>query len=218
MVRRLAIVAALALPTSHALAEGHGHAVGLKAGALGLGLEYSYQFNPRLSVRGGVNGASVGTDLDEAGIRYDVDVVWDSLTVGVDFHPTQRAFRLSAGALLSNDNRLEALSRPTQNVMVGDTTYTPAQVGTLIAVASFDGSAPFLGLGWDWSRDKRVGMTLDLGLVDQGDPKVTLVGTGTLLGNQAFQSDIAAERADLEQELEDFGLAPYASIGLMIRF
>jgi hypothetical protein len=218
MVRRLALVAALALPTSNVLAEGHGQALGLKAGALGLGLEYTYEINPRLAVRGGLNGSSLGTDLDEAGINYDVDLVWDSLSVGVDFHPTQGAFRLSAGALLSNDNRLEAVSRPTQNVTVGDTSYTPSQVGTLVAAARFDGSAPFLGLGWDWSRSKRVGMTFDLGVVDQGDPKVTLVGTGALLGDPAFQNDIQAERADLEHELEDFGLAPYATLGVMFRF
>ena len=218
MTCRLALVAALALPTANALADDHGHAFGLKAGALGLGLEYSYEFNERLSFRGGLNGSSLGSDFDEAGIRYDVDVVWDSLSVGVDFHPTKRAFRLSAGALVSNDNRLEALSRPTQNVTVGDTSYTPAQVGTLVATASFDGTAPFVGLGWDWSRNKRAGMTLDLGLVDQGDPKVRLVGTGTLLGDPAFQADIAAERADLEHDLEDFGLEPFASFGVMFRF
>ena len=218
MVPRLAIVAALALPVSNAFAEGHGHAFGLKAGALGLGVEYSYEINQRYSFRGGLNGSSLGTDLDEAGIRYDVDLIWDSLSVGVDFHPTQHAFRLSAGALVSNDNRLEALSRPTQNVTVGDTSYAPAEVGTLAAVAKFDGSAPFVGLGWDWSRNKRVGMTLDLGLVDQGNPKVALVGTGTLLGDPAFQADLAAEAADLEHALEDFGLMPYATFGVMFRF
>ncbi|HET8696010.1 MAG TPA: hypothetical protein VFO94_00910, partial [Gammaproteobacteria bacterium] len=143
MVRRLALVAALALPTSSVLSEGHSQALGLKAGALGLGLEYSFEINPRFAVRGGVNGSSLGTDLDEAGINYDVDFVWDSVTVGGDFHPTKGAFRLSFGALVTNDNRLEAVSRPTQPLTVGNTTYTPSQVGTLVAVARFDGSAPF---------------------------------------------------------------------------
>ena len=217
MVRRLPLLLVLALPASAALADDHGQVFGLKAGALGLGIEYSYEFNDRLAFRGAINGSKLGTDSDEAGIHYDVDVVWDSVSVGVDFHPTKGPFRLSAG-VLSNDNRLEALSRPTHNVTVGDTVYTPAQVGTLVAVARYDDVAPLLGLGWDWSRTKRIGFSLDLGVVDQGDPTVVLIGTGTLLGDPAFQADIAAERADLEDALEDFGLVPFATFGLMFRF
>jgi hypothetical protein len=214
MIRKLAVLGILTALQAPAHAEGH--SVGLKAGALGLGVEYAYDLTDRVSLRGGVNGSKYGSDAEESGIAYDVDLVWDSLSLGVDFHPLKSAFRLSAG-FLSNDNRLELLSTSTGNITVGDTQYTPQQVGTLIGRAGFD-DALVLGLGWDWSRDKRFGMSLDLGVLDQGDPTVTLVGTGTLLGNAAFRQDLAAETAELADELADFDVVPYLTLGFVFRF
>jgi hypothetical protein len=214
MIRKAAVVGLLAALQSPAHAEGH--ALGLKAGALGLGLEYTYTLNERVAFRGGFNGSEYGFDDEESGITYDFDFVWDSLSLAVDFHPLKSAFRLTAG-LLKNDNRLEALSRPTTNVTIGDTVYTPQQIGTLIGRASFD-DATMLGVGWDWSREKRFGVSLDVGVLDQGDPTVTLLGTGPLLGNAAFQADIAAETAELDASLADYDLVPYLTLGFVFRF
>jgi hypothetical protein len=206
----------LALPASAALAEGH--AVGLKVGAFGLGAEYTYELTERIALRGGVHGSELGFDAEESGIDYEADVVWDSVTAGVDFHPLKSALRLSLG-IMKNDNALELVSRPTTNQTIGDTTYTPAQIGTLTGSIGFDDTATFAGLGWDWSRDARLfGMSLDIGVVDQGDPVVTLRGNGTLLGNPAFQQDINAEAAQLTEEASDFDLAPFVSLGFQFRF
>jgi hypothetical protein len=213
MIRQIAVLGILAALQASAHAEGH--AVGLKAGALGLGLEYSYDVSERISLRAGVNGSEIGFDDEESGIAYDFAWVWDSLSLAVDFHPRQSALRLTAG-LLSNDNRLEAESRPTSNIVIGDTSYTPQQVGTLLGRASFDDGL-FLGVGWDWSRDKRFGVSLDLGMLDQGAPAVTLRGTGTLLGNSAFQADIAAETTQLDDSLADLDLVPFLSLGFVFR-
>jgi hypothetical protein len=217
MICKVAILAALAALPAVAQAEGK-NAFGLKAGALGLGLEYTYQINDRIAIRGGVNGSEYGFDDEESGIEYEFDLVWDSLSIAADLHPTKSPFRLTAG-LLANDNRIEAVSVPIGNVTIGDTTYTPAQVGSLVGRAGFDDTAPFLGLGWDWSRKSKVfGVSLDLGVLDQGDAQVSLRGTGSLLGNPAFESDIAAETAELEESLDDLGVVPYLSIGFLFRF
>jgi hypothetical protein len=216
MIRKLAFVTLCIGPSSVVLAEGQ--ALGLKAGALGLGIEYTYELNDRVAFRGGLHGSEYGFDSEESGIEYDFDLVWDSLTLGVDFHPLASPFRLSGG-LLRNDNRLEALSRPTQSTTVGDTTYTPAQIGTLDGRVAFDDTATFVGLGWDWSRGNRLfGMSFDLGVLDQGDPTVTLRGSGTLLGDPAFQQDIANEEAELRDSLDDLDLMPYLTIGFLFRF
>jgi hypothetical protein len=214
MIRKVAVVCLLAALQSPAHAEGH--AIGLKAGALGLGVEYTYSLNDRVAFRGGLNGSEFGFDEEESGITYDFDFVWDSLSLAVDFHPLKTAFRLTAG-LLKNDNRLEALSRPTANITIGDTVYTPQQVGTLVGRASFD-DATILGLGWDWSRAKRFGVSLDVGVLDQGDPTVTLRGVGPLLGDPAFQADIASETAQLDDSLADFDVVPYLTLGFVFRF
>lgn len=218
MVRGKLVVAALVTSMlAPAAVWADGQSVGLKVGALGLGVEFTHALTERIAVRGALYGSELGFDVEESGIDYDADVVWDSISAGVDFHPLKSALRLSAG-LLKNDNRLDLVSRPTSNVTVGNTTYTPAEVGTLEGSVGFDDTATFVGVGWDWSRDKRLfGMSLDLGLVHQGDPAVGLRGTGQLLGDPAFQQDIDAEIAELESQL-DLDVIPFLTLGFQFRF
>lgn len=217
MIKRLSLCIALLTAHSAALAEGE-HAIAAKAGALGLGIEYTYRATERISVRAGLNGSEYGFDAEESGIDYDFDLVWDSLSVAVDVHPFTGPFRLTAG-VLRNDNRLEAVSRASGNVTVGDTTYTPQEIGSLSARVGFDDTAPFAGLGWDWSRkNRRFGVSFDLGLLDQGAPGVALVATGPVVSDPAFVDDIQAEQAELAAELDDFDLMPYATIGFVFRF
>ena len=102
-----AVLATAALASEGALAEDH--AVGAKAGLLGLGVEYAHSIGDRWAVRVGWNGSELGFGAEESDIDYDFDLVWDSLAVGFDFYPTRGALRLSAG-VLRNDNRLEARS------------------------------------------------------------------------------------------------------------
>jgi len=194
------------------------NAIGIKAGALGLGVEYTRNLSDRWAVRGGINGSQVGFDGEESGIDYQFDFIWDSLALGADLHPFKGPFRLSAG-ILHNNNGLNGSSRPTSNVTIGNATYTPAQVGVLTTTVGFKQTAPFFGLGWDWSRKRNhFGMSLDLGVLDQGSPRVALHGSGTLLGDPAFQADIQREAAQLSDSLSDFDMLPYMTVGFVIRF
>jgi hypothetical protein len=61
-------------------------------------------------------------------------------------------------------------------------------------------------------------MSLDLGVVDQGSPTVTLQGNGSLLGDPAFEQDIDAEAIQLTGEAEDLDLVPFLSLGFQFRF
>jgi hypothetical protein len=215
---RISVLAAacLIVPSFGAFAEGQ--AVGIKVGALGVGVEYTYELNDRVAFRGGLNGAQISLDGDEGGIDYHFGVIWDSLSVAVDFHPIKTAFRVTGG-LLRNDNGLSAVSTPTGNITVGDTTYTPSEVGVLTGEIVFDRTSKFIGVGWDWSRGKRLfGTSFDMGLLDQGKPKVRLAASGTLLGDPSFEQDLAAEQTDLASSLRDLDLIPYVSVGFNFRF
>ena len=215
MVRRIVLVGICLLP---AAAWAGDNAIGIKAGALGLGVEYTRNLSDRWAIRGGINGSQLSFDGNESGIDYQFDFVWDSLSIGVDLHPFKSPFRLTAG-ILRNDNALNGRSRPASNVTIGNTSYTPAQVGVLTSTVGFKQTAPFLGLGWDWSRKKpHFGMSFDIGVLDQGSPRVTLRGSGTLLGDPAFQQDIAREEAQLRDSLSDLDLLPYVTVGFVIRF
>jgi len=215
MKHKAVLIAAAMLSAPAAFAQDH--AVSAKIGMLGLGVEYAHPMTDRLVLRGGLNGSSYGFDSTESGIDYAFDFNWDSLSVAADFHPTKGALRLTAG-LLRNDNGLNATSRPSQDVTIGDTTYTPDEVGTLSGRVGFDSLAPFVGVGWDWSRGKHFGVALDLGVLSQGAPKVSLSATGTLLGDPQFSADLAAEAADLQSSLDNLDLLPFATLGFVFRF
>jgi hypothetical protein len=57
-----------------------------------------------------------------------------------------------------------------------------------------------------------------VGVLDQGDPTVTLRGVGPLLADPAFQADIASETAQLDDSLADFDVVPYLTLGFVFRF
>jgi hypothetical protein len=212
----LAAACGSALFADAAFAEDH--AVAAKIGAFGLGIEYAYSFNDRIAMRVGLNGGGMGFDAAESGISYDFDVKWDSISAAVDFHPRGKAFRLTAG-LLRNDNALDAVSRVDADIAVGGTSYSSAQVGTLSAHTSFRDRAPFAGVGWDWSRSRRLfGVSFDLGVLDQGSPAVSLRADGGLVADPQFEDDLAVEQAELNDSLEDFELIPYATLGFVFRF
>jgi hypothetical protein len=217
----LALLGAVALcAAAPALGQDSGasqNAFALKVGALGLGIEYSRSFGDRLAVRGALYGAEVGFDGDEGDIEYESDLIWDSYSIGVDFHPGRGPFRLSGG-VLKNDNRIEASSTPVASEEIGNSNYTAAQIGTLNGLITFDDSAAFGGVGWDWSRDGGFGMSLDLGVVSQGSPAASLSATGSAASNPSFQQDLAREELQIEDDLEDLDLLPYVSLGFVFRF
>jgi hypothetical protein len=198
-------------------AAAENHAVGGRVGLLGIGVEYSYRLNDRISVRGGLNGSGLSFDETESGIDYTFDLDFDSLYAGVDIHPLKGKFRVSVGAL-QNDSGLSATGLLVQNVTVGDTTYQASDVGTLYGRVGFDSVAPFVGFGWDWLHDKKVGLALDIGVLNQGSPAVTLGATGPIADDPGFISDLETERAELQQSLDDLDLYPYAMLGFVVRF
>ena len=219
MMRLSGSLILLSLIVMPALAQDRGRdqSVGLRIGMLGVGVEYSYRLTDRVTVRGGLNGSGYSFDETESGIAYAFDLDFDSLSVGVDVHPMKGKFRVSAG-LLQNDSGLTAIAAPAQSFDIGGTTYQPADVGTLSGRIGFDSTAPYLGVGWDWLHDKRVGLAFDLGLLKQGAPVVSLAANGALAGDAGFIADLESERVELQSSLDDFDLYPYAMFGLVVRF
>lgn len=211
------VVLAAALTATAASAEQH--AVAAKAGLLGLGVEYSHSVGERWALRIGWNGSRLGFEAEESDIDYDFDLVWDSVVVGGDFHPTRGPLRLFAG-LLRNGNRLEARGLLDDEITIGDTTYDADAVGALVGRIEMDDTATFAGIGWDWSRRRArgVGVSFDMGIVSQGRPKVLLRATGPIATVPQFADDLETEQADLADEIKDFDLLPFATFGVVFRF
>lgn len=211
----LAVSGLLLLPPVGAQAQEH--QVAVKAGLLGLGIEYAFSPTDFISVRLGLNGSKFGFDAEESGIDYEFDFVWDSQSAAVDVHPFRGAWRVTAG-LLRNDNHLKALGRSANSITIGETTYSSDEIGRLTGRVEFDSTAPFVSVGWDWSRQKRFGLSFDIGVVKQGTPQVTLAASGPIAEQPVFQQNLALEREELQDALDDFDLLPFATLGLVVRF
>lgn len=211
----LAVSGLLLLPPVGAQAQEH--QVAVKAGLLGLGIEYAFSPTDFISVRLGLNGSKFGFDAEESGIDYEFDFVWDSQSAAVDVHPFRGAWRVTAG-LLRNDNHLKALGRSANSITIGETTYSSDEIGRLTGRVEFDSTAPFVSVGWDWSRQKRFGLSFDIGVVKPGTPQVTLAASGPIAEQPVFQQNLALEREELQDALDDFDLLPFATLGLVVRF
>jgi hypothetical protein len=188
--------------------------VGLKAGTYGLGAEFGVGFSSWFTLRATATTGDLSGDYDEDGIDYDASLDVGGYGLLADFFPMKGTFRLTAG-LLSNRNEIGLEAVPTAPIEIGGTTYPPAAVGTLSGDIEFDSSVPYFGVGWgNVAKGRRFGFLVDLGFIHQGAGNVTLSSSTGLVS----QSDLDAEAAAIEDDIQDYDFWPIVSFGLAIRF
>ena len=216
--RTIVLLCALTLSTSASANDDFW--VGLKAGTLGYGVEGSWRPLGWLDVRAGANFYDYDDTGGQAGINYDGTLALDTMYLTGNFRFPLSPFRLTAGAVANNNEvRLVSQSMPSYD-LGGSQGYLPAEVGTLQSVASFDSMSPYLGAGFDFSLMDRLGLSLDFGVLLQGEPKVSLTSDGALalISDPGFLADLEAERMELEDELKDMKAYPVISIGFNFNF
>lgn len=191
--------------------------LGVKAGTLGLGLEASWQPLPYLEVRVGGNSYDYDDDGTQAGIPYDATLALESFYGTANFHFPISPMRVTAG-VYSNGNEMLMVNDELQDLNIGGVTYLGAGIGTLSSITSFASTSPYLGIGFDFTLAGKVGMNLDLGVLWQGEPDVTLDASGALSADPGFQAALELERQDLEDEMSDFKAWPVISLGFVYKF
>ena len=212
---RLMIAALSFLVTGSALAAGPG--VIVKAGTLGAGLDIGWAFNESLDARVSLNGYSTDDTFTESDIAYTADI--DLATAGLllDWHPFRGSFRLSAG-VYANNNELSATGRPTGGTFViNGVTYNASDIGSLNGLIAFDSASPYLGLGFGRMSKSGFKFTFDLGVLYQKPDATLNVVCGAGLPAPTctqLQSDVAAEQAQLNDELDDYRYYPVVAIGV----
>lgn len=195
---------------------------GVKAGTLGIGLEASWRPIPWFGLALGANKYDYDDTGSQAGINYDATLALDTFYATANFRFPLSPFRMTVGAY-ENGNEIEMVSRDMGSYEIGDDFYSPTEVGTLRSGATFDDFAPYLGAGFDFNIFGRVGLSLDFGVLWQGEPVVTLTSDGTLatdpgpLGDQ-FLAALETERQQLEIEVEDLKAYPVVSLGFNFNF
>lgn len=214
------VVLTISISFGTSAAEQGGVALGINAGTLGIGGDLTIGLAPKANLRVKANGFKYKYDSTQDGIDYKFDLGLLSAMGVVDLHPTGGGFRLTGGLML-NKNKIDADAQPSASYTIGNTTYTPTEVGTMTAKMDFKTMAPYAGLGWGNAvgEDKKIGFVLDLGAAFQGSPNATLAATGGLLASDAnFLANLEREERNLEDEVKSFKLYPVLTVGLSYRF
>jgi hypothetical protein len=204
-------------------------AIGGTAGTLGLGVEATVGIAPQLQVRVGAHGGAYDDQREASDIEYDATARVRAGTVLVDWHPGGGVFRVTGGAVY-NGNEVEGESvTPASGVyVIGGVPVPAALVGRLRGKVEWDPVAPYAGFGWGnpLAAGRRWRVGLDLGVIFQGEPDVTLTPLfppgSPLASNPAARAlldmQLAKEERELEDELSDYDLYPAVSFGISYRF
>lgn len=197
--------------------------VGVKVGTLGLGAEARWSPLPWLDFRFGANGYDYDESGAQAGINYDATLALDNYYATGNFRFPLSPFRVTAGAF-SNGNEFRMVSQdaPAGSYEIGGIAFNADDVGSLQSITSFDSTSPYLGIGYDFELFGKVGLNLDLGVLWQGEPQVTLDATGLASAPSEIQAELLpaleAERVELEDEVSNFKAWPVISLGFVYNF
>jgi hypothetical protein len=209
-------------------AVGADFAVGGQVGTLGLGVELTAGLGSRVNVRVGAHGGSYDDRRVADDIEYDATAEVRAGTALLDWHPGGGSFRLSGGAVF-NGNEVEGESLPPASGFyeIGNAQVPVALLGTLRGKVEWDSVAPYAGLGFGnpFGGDGGWSFGLDLGVIFQGEPQVTLTpvfSPGSPLDNPVgralLRTQLDEEERNLEEEFSDFDLYPVLAFGVSYRF
>jgi hypothetical protein len=190
---------------------------GLRAGTLGLGLEASWKPLKYLDIRIGGNTFTFNDDRAQAGIEYEQELTLESFyaTAKILFNDSPMRLTLCAYA---NGNELFMVNDSMQDQDIGGVVYPGGGIGTLTSTTTFSSTAPYFGIGYDFTIKGKIGMSVDFGVLWQGEPIVELASDGALAGDPSFQAALEAERRELEDEMSDFKAWPVLQVGVVYRF
>jgi hypothetical protein len=190
--------------------------VAARVGTLGLGVEGAFGLSERFVVRGGMGLMPVEPSLTVS----DLDVTLELPTwynVGIDLY-LNGAIRIGGGLLFkADDPTLRGTFTTDQDI--GGQTYTPQEIGTLIAVIDSPGQIPYALIGFGRHTAPGIGLFLDLGVAFQKEPDFLLSTEGGTLNDDSgpFRDALDAEAAQFEEDAGSYlKFWPIVSLGLRV--
>lgn len=215
-MRRMFVMAVLLLVA--APAAGQGVAVAGRAGTLGVGGEVSLGLSRHLGVRGGVYAQPWEPSHTFDDVSWTLDFASPTWVGLVDFHPLGGGFRLTGGIVRFHDDH-EVRARLNGPIEIGNQSYSPEMVGTLSGVFETRNNSPYAGLGFGRLGGRSgFGFVFDLGVAFHGEPGVRLNATGPIASQPEFQTNLAIEERNLEDDARPFRFYPVLSLGFAIGF
>jgi len=207
----LAPVAAQAQTSPHIPAL----AVGVTAGTFGVGPEVTYRVNRTIGVRAGASFLKASRGIQSDGVQYQGDLKLSSWGMMVDVYPFRGHFRMSAGLRVNQGTRLNMTATPAGPTTIGNTTYTPAQIGNLSGTVRIADVAPVVTIGWAGGLTKGVKFGFDVGAMLSGSPNMREISAS----NSAITAaDVNAQKDKINRELGKVSVYPVVQASLGYAF
>jgi hypothetical protein len=150
----------------------------------------------RLVLRGGIGFTPVepSTTLGDVDVSLELPT-WYS--AGLDLY-LNGALRLGGGVLFKREDP-RFTGRFTADQEIGGQTFTPAEIGTLVAVLGTPKQIPYALIGFGKHTAPGTGLFVDFGVAFLGAPDVGMTTEGGTLAN-----DSGPLRTALDAEAEEF--------------
>lgn len=188
--------------------------VDVSAGTLGIGPEVSYRPVRAFDVRASAGFFGISHSVNSGGVDYAGSLRLQSYGLTLDLFPFNGNFRISGG-LRINHNRVGLTASPTSPVTIGNSTYTPAQIGTLSGTVKGNDLAPIATIGWAGGLTRGVKLGFDVGALFEGSPKAQdFVASNALVS----PADISAEQIKIDNKLHKFTVYPVMQMSLGYAF
>jgi hypothetical protein len=215
----LSVVSVATFSATPALAGDGTLAFGATAGTLGVGPEISLRPMEGLGVRGNLYWLSFSHDADVDDIDYHGDLGLLSVGAMLDWYPFDGGFRVSAGGRW-NGNEVDLFAQPANDVTIGGTTYTPAEIGRLTGTVETNPFAPVLTIGWGGDLSRGLSIGVEAGILYQGAPEITNLRArgGLLESDPGLLGDLEDEEELIEDEMENYQVWPVFQLLLLYRF
>ncbi len=208
----VAIAALLGSAVSAQDTSDPGMTVGFGGSSLGGTLQAQIPMSQTVFVRGiWATGAGGDGARNDTGFTYNYDLNLGGAAVVLDYYPSAKGFRASAGLFKSNSGA--QIVANIDGDRVGSTVYSNGQITGDIRFRHE--TAPMLGLGYDFARGNRFAFGAEIGGIFIGGLDAIGRSTGATTINQ---TDIDAEINDIKNEVGDLQIYPYISLMANFRF
>lgn len=199
------------------------HETGLTANSFGVGIFYGYELNDQWAVRAQLNGIDFDdTDAEVSGLDYEGKGESSSFGIGVDWRPFAYGWAKKvyvSGGLISveYDFNGDVKAKIGDTINVGGANIRADSINGLNADIDYDHKVtPYVGVGWRSKAASEAGLafTVELGVLNLGDPSVTLTANDP--DSVLSQTNLDTERDQIQNDLG--GVSSYGSLGVSYRF
>jgi hypothetical protein len=227
-MRYFVLLLAIWLAPLSVAAQGR-NGITLGAGSLGIEAIYTRNLTQHFDLVLGYSALDYNDDFtDDDGNQFSAAATIEAPRIGLQFFPLS-FLNMEVGMVFGAPD-LSMAARPNEDdeFEIGANTYASSEIGFLTGTVGFENeNAPYVLLGIGRNVGGGLGLSLSIGAIQYGAPSVDLRTQDCNFSFSNLQlsaacialaADVEAEERDVNDELDEFELWPFARIGLTYSF